>query len=93
MGVWVSLASARVIRTEDETHEARKDALREQGFRDDDLARIRAPIGLDIGGQTPEETAVAILAEMLAVRHGKRGGALALVETSTASGESGHAGN
>ena len=76
-----------------ETHEARKDALREQGFSDDDLARIRAPIGLDIGGQTPEETAVAILAEMLAVRHGKSGGALALAEPSTRSGESGHAGN
>ena len=53
------------------THEARRRKLREQGFTDADLARIRAPIGLDIGSRTPEELAVAILAEVLAARYGK----------------------
>lgn len=55
------------------THEQRKTQLRQQGFSDTDLARIRSPIGLDIGSRTPEELAVAILAEMLAVRYGKAG--------------------
>lgn len=64
------------------THEARKAQLRQQGFSEADLARIRAPIGLDIGSRTPEEIAVAILAEMLAVRRGKAGGALAAREAS-----------
>lgn len=58
------------------THESRKAQLREQGFGEADLARIRAPIGLNLGGRTPEETALAILAEMLAVRHGRDGRAL-----------------
>ncbi|MCH8949911.1 MAG: XdhC family protein [Chloroflexi bacterium] len=58
------------------THERRLAELRKQGFTDNDLARIRAPIGLDIGGQKPEETALAILAEMLAVRYGRDGAAL-----------------
>jgi xanthine dehydrogenase accessory factor len=53
------------------THERRVAWLREQGFTDADLARIRAPIGLDLGGRTPEETALAILAEMQAVRYGR----------------------
>lgn len=42
--------------------------LRENGFTEDDLARIHAPIGLDIGAETPEEIAVSILAECIAVR-------------------------
>ncbi len=58
------------------THERRLAELRKQGFTDNDLARIRAPIGLDIGGQKPEETALAILAEILAVRYGRDGAAL-----------------
>ena len=53
------------------THEARKLKLSQQGFTGDDLARIRAPIGLNIGSRTPEEMAVAILAEVLAVRYGR----------------------
>jgi len=53
------------------THEKRKAALREQGFSDDELARIHAPIGLDLGGRSPQEIALAILAEMTAVRYGK----------------------
>ena len=50
------------------THRIRCEALAEQGFSADELARIRTPIGLDIGSESPEEIAVAILAEMLAVR-------------------------
>lgn len=37
---------------------------------DSALARLRSPIGLDLGGATPEETALAIAAEFTAVRHG-----------------------
>lgn len=45
-------------------------ALREQGFTDDDLARVHAPIGLAIGAETPEEIAVSIAGEIIRVRHG-----------------------
>ena len=51
------------------THEGRKQQLRQQGFSDADLARIRSPIGLDIGSRTPAELALAILAEVLAVQY------------------------
>ena len=52
------------------THERRTVRLREAGVTDDGLARIRAPIGLDIGARTPEETAVSICAEIIALRTG-----------------------
>lgn len=55
------------------THEDRVAALVEVGATEDDLARLHSPIGLDIGGSTPQETAVAILAEVLAVRSGSSG--------------------
>jgi xanthine dehydrogenase accessory factor len=58
------------------THERRKSQLREQGFSEAELGRIRAPVGLDIGSRTPEEIALAIAAEMLAVRYGRDGRAL-----------------
>jgi xanthine dehydrogenase accessory factor len=58
------------------TNEKRFAWLRSQGFSDDDLARIHAPIGLDIGARTAEETALAIVAEMLAARRGRAGGSL-----------------
>jgi xanthine dehydrogenase accessory factor len=67
------------------TNEKRFAWLRAQGFSDDDLARIHAPIGLDIGARTAEETALAIVAEMLASRRGRAGGSLSarnLVTTS-----------
>jgi xanthine dehydrogenase accessory factor len=50
------------------TQRTRREALQESGVPSSDLARIRGPIGLDIGAVTPDEIAVAILAEMLAVR-------------------------
>jgi xanthine dehydrogenase accessory factor len=53
------------------TTEARAELLREEGVTDDDLARIRAPIGLDIGSRTPAEVAVAIAAELISVRRGR----------------------
>ena len=52
------------------THAARVERLREAGLTEADLARVMAPIGLDIGSRTPEETAVAICAEIIANRSG-----------------------
>ncbi len=52
------------------THAARCDALRELGATDEQLARIHAPIGLNLGGRHPEEIALAIMAEIVAVDHG-----------------------
>lgn len=58
------------------TNADRRERLRAAGVSDEALERIRGPIGLDIGGQTPEEMAIAILAEMIAVRYGRSGGFL-----------------
>jgi xanthine dehydrogenase accessory factor len=52
------------------TTEARAAALREEGVGEEELRRIRAPIGLDIGSRTPAEVAVAIAAELVSVRRG-----------------------
>jgi xanthine dehydrogenase accessory factor len=54
----------------------RQARLRRLGFGDEQLARISAPIGLDLGAVSPQETAVSIVAEMIAVRHGRSGGRL-----------------
>jgi xanthine dehydrogenase accessory factor len=54
------------------THAKRVERLREAGVGDVGLARIHAPIGLDIGGRTPEETAVSICAEIISERTGRR---------------------
>jgi xanthine dehydrogenase accessory factor len=53
------------------THAKRVERLREAGATDEDLARVMAPIGLAIGARTPEETAVSICAEIIALRTGK----------------------
>lgn len=52
------------------THELRVAALTELGATPAALARLHSPIGLDLGAATPEHTAIAILAEVLAVQHG-----------------------
>lgn len=49
----------------------REERLRAEGVTDADLARLMAPIGLDLGARTPEETAVAICAEIIAQRTGR----------------------
>ncbi len=53
------------------THADRLDRLKDTGVDGHALARIRAPIGLDIGARTPEETAVSICAEIIAHRTGR----------------------
>ena len=50
----------------------RAERLRQQGITEAQLARIHAPIGLNIGGRTPEEVALSIAAEIIAVRRGPR---------------------
>jgi xanthine dehydrogenase accessory factor len=50
------------------------DALRQEGITPEALKPVHAPIGLDIGAITPQEIAVSILAELIAVKHGKVGG-------------------
>ncbi|MFF3373754.1 XdhC family protein [Streptomyces sp. NPDC002680] len=53
------------------THDHRMEALREVGVHEDRLARLRSPIGLDLGAHTPEETALSITAEIIAhANHG-----------------------
>ena len=48
------------------------DKLRAKGIANEQLNSVYTPIGLDIGGETPEEIAVAIIAEIQAVRYGKK---------------------
>ncbi len=55
------------------THDDRLERLREAGLTDDELARLSSPIGLDLGARTPEETAVSIAAEVIALRWGGGG--------------------
>jgi xanthine dehydrogenase accessory factor len=62
------------------THEDRQERLRGRGVSEEALTRISAPCGLDIGARTPAETAISVLAEILALRT-HRGGER-LVETS-----------
>jgi xanthine dehydrogenase accessory factor len=54
----------------------RAQALRGLGFGDADLARLHAPIGIDLGARSPEEIALAIVAEIVKERHGGPGGSL-----------------
>ena len=58
------------------THEDRMARLREAGLTDAELARLSSPIGLDLGARTPEETAVSIVAEVVALQWGGEGGRL-----------------
>ncbi|MEU1442708.1 XdhC family protein [Streptomyces mirabilis] len=58
------------------THEDRERRLREVGLGERELARLRSPIGLDLGARTPEETALSIAAEIVAAREGGTGAPL-----------------
>ncbi|SCD43318.1 xanthine dehydrogenase accessory factor [Streptomyces sp. TverLS-915] len=58
------------------THEDRLRRLRAEGLTEAELARLRSPIGLDLGARTPEETALSIAAEIVAHRHGATGAPL-----------------
>ena len=55
------------------THQDRLERLRSAGVTDLELARLASPIGLDLGARTPEETAVSIAAEIIALRWGGEG--------------------
>jgi xanthine dehydrogenase accessory factor len=55
----------------------RRERLLAKGIDEADLERISAPIGLDLGALTAEETALSIMAEIIAMRHGRTGGRLA----------------
>jgi xanthine dehydrogenase accessory factor len=53
------------------TQARRRERLREAGLTDEQLGRLKAPIGLDLGGRSPEEIALAVMAEVVASRHGR----------------------
>jgi xanthine dehydrogenase accessory factor len=53
------------------TAQSRRERLEQAGFSAADIARVRGPIGLDLGGRAPAEIALAILAEMTAIRYGR----------------------
>jgi xanthine dehydrogenase accessory factor len=63
------------------THEDRMDRLREIGVADEALARLRSPIGLDLGARTPEETALSIAAEIVSLRWGGSGQPLSTLDS------------
>ena len=58
------------------TQAMRRERLRAAGFTEAELSRLRGPIGLDLGGRQPVETALAILAEITATRYGRSGGTM-----------------
>jgi len=64
------------------TNRNRFDALRKEGFTEEQLARVHGPIGLDLGSRGAEETALGILAEITAVRFGGSGAAMREVRAS-----------
>jgi xanthine dehydrogenase accessory factor len=66
------------------TNQNRFDALRSEGFTEDQLSRVHGPIGLDLGSRGAEETALGILAEITAVRFGGTGSSIREVRASRA---------
>ena len=59
-----------------QTHAARYERLAKWGVTREQLDRVYSPVGLDLGGSTPEETALSIMAEVVAVKNGRTGGSL-----------------
>ena len=53
------------------THEDRLVRLKENGGSEEEIARLRSPIGMDIGARSPEETAISIVSEIIALRTGR----------------------
>ena len=62
------------------THDDRMKRLEEAGLTDEELARLASPIGLDLGARTPEETAVRIAAEIIALQWGGQGRRLSALD-------------
>ena len=62
------------------TQAARRERLLAAGLTGDDLAALHGPVGLDLGARTPAETAVSIVAQVIALRAGRSGAALAASE-------------
>ena len=58
------------------TQESRRERLLAEGLSEAEVDRLSGPTGLDLGAETPAETAISILAEILAVRAGRSGGRL-----------------
>ena len=65
------------------TNQKRFDALRKEGFREEELARVHGPIGLDLGSRGAEETALGILAEITSVRFGGSGASMRQVKAAS----------
>jgi len=58
------------------THAHRYERMAKWGVTPEELDRVYSPVGLDLGGSTPEETALSIIAEVVAVKNGRTGGSL-----------------
>jgi xanthine dehydrogenase accessory factor len=54
-----------------QTQAKRRERLLDAGLTEAQVGRLRAPIGLDLGGRSPEEIAVSVLAQIVAVRNGR----------------------